>query len=199
MAIKTGRYGRVLWDPAGGAASAAVEIISINAWTLNEQTDMEDVSCFGDLNKVYVPGLKDLKGTVAGFWNSNELALWKAADSGTPGTLVLMPNAQEQAFKFSGPAYLNASIDCSLAAPKVSGTWAAAGSWATPGQILATGATAGTPGTFTPAGATAPGTLQGMTGITANPATAWTAGQSVKTLDGSDCHWSGSAWVVGVA
>ena len=32
MAIKTGRYGKVSWDPAGG--SALVEIISLNTWTL---------------------------------------------------------------------------------------------------------------------------------------------------------------------
>jgi hypothetical protein len=119
MAIKTGRYGKVLWDPTGTG-------------TLASETEMEDVSCFGDLNRVYVPGLKDVKGTVGGFWNSAELALWDAADAGAPGTLELQPNSQESTFKFSGLAYLNASIDCSLSAPTVTGTWAAAGPWAFP-------------------------------------------------------------------
>ena len=119
MAIKTGRYGKVSWDPAGG--SALVEIISINTWTLDEETEMEDVSCFGDQNRVYVPGLKNLEGDLGGFWNSSELALWKAADAGSPGTLQLMPNAQEPGFKYQGLAYLNASIDCSMKAPKVEG------------------------------------------------------------------------------
>ena len=132
MAIKTGKFGKVSWDPTGG--STLVEIISLNAWTLSEETQMEDVTSFGDLNKVYVPGMKDLKGTVGGFWNSAELALWDAADAGAPGTLSLEPNSQEPTFKWEGPAYLNASIDCSLAAPTVKGTWAAAGSWTVPGS-----------------------------------------------------------------
>ena len=67
------------------------------------------------------------------------------------------------------------------------------------GPIAATGATAGTPGTFTPAGSTAPANLAGMTGLTASPSSAWTTGESVKPADASDAHWDGSAWVAGVA
>jgi len=65
--------------------------------------------------------------------------------------------------------------------------------------ITATGATAGTPGTFTPAGASPPANLAAMTGITASPATAWTTGQYVVLGDASNAHWSSSAWVVGIA
>lgn len=130
MSIKTGRYGKVLWDPTG--ATTTVQIISLNGWKLSEETEMEDVSCFGDINKVYVPGLKDLGGTVEGFWNSAELALFKAADSPTPGTLELQPNSTEATYKWSGLAYLDASIDCTLKAPKVSGNWKAAGPWTIP-------------------------------------------------------------------
>jgi len=64
---------------------------------------------------------------------------------------------------------------------------------------MATGATAGTPGTFTPAGAKVPANLAGMTGVTASPATAWTTGQYVSTADAAKQHWSGTAWVTGVA
>ena len=196
MSIKTGKFGKVSWDPSGG--TALVEIISLNGWTLSEETEMEDVTCFGDTNKVYVPGMKDLKGDVSGFWNSADLALWKAADAGTPGTLSLVVNNQEPGFKFQGLAYLSASIDCSLAAPTVKGTWAAAGSWTVPGQIVATGATAGLPGSFTPAGATPPANLAAMTGIVASPATNWTIGQHVEMGNGSDCNWNGTAWVAGI-
>jgi hypothetical protein len=65
--------------------------------------------------------------------------------------------------------------------------------------IVATGATAGTPGTFTPAGATPPADLAAMTGITASPATAWTTGQYVVLGDSSHAHWDSSAWAVGDA
>lgn len=196
MAIKTGRYGKVSWDPAGG--TALTEIISLNAWTLNEETELEDVSCFSNTNRVYVPGLKDLKGDLGGFWNSAELTVWKATDSGVPGTLQLMPNSTEPGFAFQGLAYMNASIDCSLSAPKVTGTWGAAGNWTVPGTVVATGATAGLPGTFTPPGATPPANLAAMTGITASPATNWTVGQHVEMGNGQDANWNGTAWVAGV-
>lgn len=196
MAIKTGKFGDVAWDPAGG--SALVSIISINGWTLSEETEMEDVTCFQDTNRVYVPGMKDLKGDLSGFFNAADLTLWKAADAGSPGTLRFRTNTQEPGATWQGLAYLNASVDASLSAPKVTGTWAAAASWSVPGQVTATGATAGLPGTFTPAGATPPFALANLTGITASPATNWTVGQHVELGNGSDAHWNGTAWVAGV-
>jgi len=67
------------------------------------------------------------------------------------------------------------------------------------GGIVATGATAGTPGSFTPSGADAPANLAAMSGITASPATAWTTGQNVVLDDGSLAHWTSSAWAAGAA
>ena len=63
----------------------------------------------------------------------------------------------------------------------------------------ATGATAGTPGTFTPVDTNPPANLADLTGVTASPTTAWTTGQYVVTDDGKDAHWSGTAWVIGKA
>jgi len=68
-----------------------------------------------------------------------------------------------------------------------------------PAGIPATGAVAGTPGSFTPAGASAPANLAAMTGITATPATAWTTGQYVNLADNSKASWSGTAWQAGAA
>jgi hypothetical protein len=133
MAIKTGRYGQVLWDPT---ATLPVEVISLNTWTGDFKTEYEDVTCFGDLNRVYVPGLKNAEGTLGGFWNSAELAIFEAAEQETPGTLKLIPNNTEPLFFWTGPAYMDASIDCSLQAPKVSGTWKAAGPFGLEGGTL---------------------------------------------------------------
>ena len=63
----------------------------------------------------------------------------------------------------------------------------------------ASGATAGTPGTFTPAGAEAPADLAALSDVTASPTTAWTTGQHVVLGDGSQAHWDGSAWAAGAA
>lgn len=197
MSIKTGRYGKVSWDPAGG--SALVQIVSINSWKGSFKTDYEDVTCFGDVNKVYIPGMMDISGTFDGFWNSAELALFKAAMSPTPGTLQLMPNTTESAFFWQGPAYMDAEIDCSLEAPKVTGEFKAAGAWTSPGMVLATGAGPGTGnGSFTPAGATPPANFAALTTVTATPATNWTSGQFIQLGDGTRANWNGTAWVVGV-
>jgi|SRR5215813_6518624 len=128
MAIKTGRYGQVLYDPAG---STPVEVISLNAWTGEFKTEMQDVSCFGDANRVFVPGMKSASGTLGGFWNSAAGAspiIFAAADAETPGKLKLVPNSTESTFFWQGLAYLDASIDCSVTgAPTISSNWSAAG------------------------------------------------------------------------
>lgn len=71
-----------------------------------------------------------------------------------------------------------------------------------PGQ--ATGATAGTPGTWTPSGSTPPASVTALqgSGITASPSAAWTTGQYMQTATAStpgQAHWDGSAWVAGPA
>ena len=128
--IKTGRYGMVKWDPNGtGGGSPSTPLISINQWQLSLKTDSEDVPCSGDQNKVYVPGMRDISGSIGGFWNSDNVALFEATESIVPGWLELTPNTTEPTFFFSGLAYLDADIDCSLGAPKVTSQFKAAGPW----------------------------------------------------------------------
>jgi hypothetical protein len=147
MAILSGRYGQVLYDPTGAGGATLVEVTSLNHWTLDQAVDYEEVTSFGDPNKVYVPGLPDASGTIEGFWNSTELAIWEAATATVPGMLKLVPNRNEATFFWTGLAYLNASIDVSLAVPTVAGEWRAAGPWSGPEQppaLLEAGAPAAT-------------------------------------------------------
>lgn len=69
------------------------------------------------------------------------------------------------------------------------------------GSVAATGATAGTPGAFTPSGATPPANLAALQAgsVVASPASAWTTGQYVLLGDNAHAHWSSSAWVTGDA
>jgi len=69
----------------------------------------------------------------------------------------------------------------------------------TNGLVKATGAAAGSPGTFTPATGYAPLNLAGLTGVTAAPATAWTTGQRVVLNDGTNAYWNGTTWTAGIA
>ena len=64
-------------------------------------------------------------------------------------------------------------------------------------EAKATGATAGTPGTWTPAGSAPADRFADMTGIVASPATNWTVAQRVVLSDGTLAHWNGTTWVAG--
>jgi hypothetical protein len=73
-----------------------------------------------------------------------------------------------------------------------------------PGPGAASGATAGTPGAWTPAGATPPATVAALqaSSVVANPATAWTTGAYVQTGTagtGGQAHWDGDSWEAGAA
>jgi len=65
--------------------------------------------------------------------------------------------------------------------------------------VPATGASAGTPGFFTPPGSTTPANLAALATIDALPETAWTLGQHVVLGDASHAYWDGDAWVAGDA
>lgn len=70
-----------------------------------------------------------------------------------------------------------------------------------PNSALATGATAGLPGTFTPANRRRPDDFAALVGgsVLASPTSAWTTGQRIILMDGSEAHWSGTAWQPGRA
>jgi len=71
---------------------------------------------------------------------------------------------------------------------------------AKPGSNPATGATAGTPGAFTPSGSTAPASLAALQAAGAlGQTTAWTTGQHVVLGDASLAHWDGDSWAIGAA
>lgn len=75
----------------------------------------------------------------------------------------------------------------------------------TPAPLVpATGATAGTPGTWTPAGSTPPATVPDLiagtpNAVTASPLTAWATGESVETADAAPANWDGTTWAAGIA
>jgi hypothetical protein len=66
------------------------------------------------------------------------------------------------------------------------------------GAVVATGATAGSPGFFTPAGANIPANLAALSALTATPATTWATGQYVITADKLAANWNGTAFVAGI-
>ena len=108
----------------------AAVVASLSSWTYDAATDKSDVTAFGDTNKQYVTGLPDVKGTLSGWFDDAEPALFVAAEGGVPVALELMPVTTIPTKKWAGSAYLDASIDCPANGPiTVSGDWVAAGPW----------------------------------------------------------------------
>jgi len=72
-----------------------------------------------------------------------------------------------------------------------------------PAWSSATGADAGTPGTWTPADSRRPATFDALAtsvpAITANPTTVWSTGQHVVLGDGAFAWWDGTDWQEGTA
>ena len=128
MARYSGSKGVVyLSTTAGGVAIAA---ISLSQWTLDRKTDKVEVTAFGDLNKQYVQGLPDIQGTLSGFFDSADDALFDGADSADGVKLYLYPSSLATSIYHYGPAWLDASIDVDVkGACSVSGSFVAAGSW----------------------------------------------------------------------
>jgi hypothetical protein len=138
--ILAGRDGLVKWDPTGGAT--AVALVSIKSFTLSLATEKINVTCFQDTNRVYIPGMRDISGTLTGFWNSDDMSLIEATALTAPGMLELIPHTSDPSaatpHTFSGLAYLDAELDTDVeGAPALSGTFMAGGAWTLPTAALA--------------------------------------------------------------
>lgn len=83
--------------------------------------------------------------------------------------------------------------------PLLSGSWPDTAGNIEP-YLAPTGASSGTPGSFTPSGATIPYDLSDLQALgSLGETTAWATGEYVVLGDASWAHWDGSAWAYGEA
>jgi hypothetical protein len=128
MAKYHGKKGVVYLSTTGSGAASAV--IALNAWTLDQATDKQEVTSFLEANKTYVQGLPDLSGTIGGFWDDTEDKPFVAAISPDGCKLYLYPSADAPSRYWYGPAWLDASINVGVGdAVSISANFAANGSW----------------------------------------------------------------------
>ena len=128
MAVYAGRKGVVYLSTTG--SGAAVNVIKLNAWTINKTTDKIEVTAFGDANKTYVQGLPDVQGTISGSWDDTETKPFTAAASADGCKLYLYPSSDKTTSYHYGPAWLDMSMEVSVSgAVTISGAFAANGSW----------------------------------------------------------------------
>ena len=132
MAKYAGRTGVVYISSTGSGTASTV--IGLTNWSLDNATDKIEVTAFGDTNKTYVQGLKDLKGTIQGFWDDTETKVFAAAASTDAVKIYLYPSSSKTTSYFSGTAWLDASMTTNVSgAVQISASFAAATSWTTTG------------------------------------------------------------------
>lgn len=136
-----GSKGSIKADPTGVGGVTAVAVGSMASFTLNMARNKADVTSFGDLNLTYVQGLPDIKGTLGGWFDSDEMTIFDIALGDVACFLELIPSTivTPTPIMWSGKAWLDASIDVkATGAVSVAGNFVAADAWTrTGGTMLA--------------------------------------------------------------
>jgi len=116
---KHGRNGSIHVDGVLVAAKAE--------WTLSLARDTVEVTSFGDANKQYVVGLKDISGTYNGTLDmSGDLMLTAAGEDAQ----LIELYGDDTTLVGAGSGFIDASITCSVTdAVRISGNFRAAGPW----------------------------------------------------------------------
>lgn len=128
MSAYPGRRGVVYLSTTGSGSASSV--VKLSEWTLNSATDKIEVTAFLDANKTYVQGLKDLQGTLTGFFDDTETKPFSAADSSDGCKIYLYPSSDIPARYWYGPAWLDYSITVPVSgAVGITANFAANGSW----------------------------------------------------------------------
>ena len=128
MTRYAGKKGLVYVSTSG--TGVATSISQLTNWTLDQNTDKLDTTCFGDVNKTYVQSWKDLKGTFKGLWDDSTDALFSATDSADGVKIYLYPSSDAITKYFYGPAWLDASVSVDVnGRVETTASFAANGAW----------------------------------------------------------------------
>jgi hypothetical protein len=115
-----------------GPKGTGTKVATKSDWTLNLGRDYVDATTFGDTNKTYLVGLRDIQGTYAGLLDvSGDLLVNTAASDTIQIYLYADDRTSFEIMIAHGPGLLDASINASVSdAVKTSGNFRASGSWA---------------------------------------------------------------------
>ena len=128
MAVYSGRTGAVYASTTG--TGTATSVIKLTRWSLDQTQDSQEVTAFGDSNRTYVVGFKNVEGEFEGFWDDTEAKPFTGADSADGVKLYLYPASGAPTKYWYGPAWIDASIEVPVDGPvAISGSFRANGAW----------------------------------------------------------------------
>jgi hypothetical protein len=98
-------------------------------WSLSLARDTVEATSFGDTNKTYLVGLRDISGTYAGFLdNSGDTMLTAAGEDAK--FIELYSDDTNTILVASGSGFIDATINCSITdAVRINGNVRAQGPW----------------------------------------------------------------------
>lgn len=122
--------GTKLHGKNGAIKVAGVKVAVKTDWTLNLARDTVDVTTFGDTNKTYVVGLRDISGTYAGLLDMSGDTLLTAASE--DAKLIALYAEEGGTVTATGSGFIDAAITCSVGdAVRITGNFRAQGPWTT--------------------------------------------------------------------
>jgi hypothetical protein len=126
MARIPGRNGRLY---VGITSAGTAEPIAFVAKVGSDmQADVIEVTALGDVNKTYVTGLADFKGTYSGFYDDATAQTFKAAVDGIARKFYFYPDLGTATRYVYGTATFGASLNTDVAgAVEIGGSFAASG------------------------------------------------------------------------
>jgi hypothetical protein len=126
MVRRHGRNGQVYLGLTSAAAASPLPFQA--SWSINMNVDKQDVTAFGDQNKVYVAGLPDASGDFGGFMDDATSQTYIAAVDGLARNFYLYPDATNSPNVYwFGTILPDFSADGAIAGPvNFKSTWNAA-------------------------------------------------------------------------
>ena len=126
MVRRHGRNGQVYLGITSAALASAMPFQA--SWSINMNVDKQDVTAFGDGNKVYVAGLPDASGDFSGFMDDATSQTYIAAVDGLARNFYLYPDATNSPNVYwFGTVLPDFSADGAIAGPvNFKSTWNAA-------------------------------------------------------------------------
>jgi|SRR5690242_8399410 len=117
MARHHGRNGRVYMGATNGAVATPLPFQA--SWSINQTTDKQDVTAFGDGNKIYVAGLPDSSGDFSGFLDDATSQTFVAAIDGLSRNFYLYPDVSlfPNNWYWFGQILVDASADGAVGGP----------------------------------------------------------------------------------
>lgn len=112
------------------ASGTATTIAGIASFTLDMPTDKIEVTAFGDTNKTYVVGLRDVSGTLEGWFDDTDDNLYDAMASGDAVKMYLYPSSSVTTKYFYGTAFVDFSLATGVSdGVSISGSFSAGSAW----------------------------------------------------------------------